>query len=123
MKAVKYMKDPSVKVNKNWGHNKPMISQKSGEYAYLSPLIREVCMQCKDLNVQLMNMLKDVADTQTLKNLAKLNNYRPDILQKVIYEKDIYTILINRLPALCEHDNTNGSCNVEDCAFNPSSND
>ena len=120
MSTIKYMKDPSVKVNKNWGHNKPTISQKPGEYAYMSPLIRELCVQCKDLNVQLMGVLKDITDNQTLENLAILNKRYPDILQKVVYDQDIYTDLINMLPPLCEHYNINGSCSIEGCRFNPS---
>ena len=115
------MKDPSVKVNKNWGHNKPIISQKPGEYAYMSPLIRDLCVRCKDLNVQLMNLLQSInGDSNEAKNLAILNNRYPDILQRVVYDQDIYADLINMLPALCEHYNINGECDEKGCPFNPS---
>ena len=115
------MKDPSVKVNKNWGHNKPTISQKPGEYAYMSPLIRELCVRCKDLNVQLMNVLRTInGDSNEAKNLAILNKRYPDILQKVVYDQDIYADLINTLPPLCEHDNTEKQCDKKGCKFNPS---
>ena len=101
MSTIKYMKDPSVKVNKNWGHNKPTISQKPGEYAYMSPLIRDLCVRCKDLNVQLMNLLQSInSDSNEAQNLAILNNRYPDILQKVVYDQDIYATLIAKLPSL-----------------------
>ena len=120
MRAIKYMKDPSVKVNTNWGHNKPTISQKPGEYGYMSPLIRELCVRCKDLNVQLMNLLNDMSDDDLKKTtLAELNVHYPEILQRVIYNREIYNNIINNLPKLCEHNKRDGKCTVEGCDFNP----
>ena len=121
MSTVKYMKNPSVKINKNWGHNRPVISSTPGEFAYLSPLIREICVQCKDLNIYLMNVLNGMDNGYLEKTtLAKLNAYHPDILRRAIYDQTIYNKIITALPSLCEHYNRNGKCDVEGCIFNTS---
>ena len=127
MSNVNSIKDPSVKVNRNWGHNRPIVSSTPGEYAYLSPLIREVCVRCKDLNVYLMNLLNNMSNikndgTTQLDNtaLVTLNKYHPDILRRVIYDQEIYNNVIEALSLLCEHNNYNGSCDMKDCPFNTS---
>ena len=121
MSNVNYIKDPSVKVNRNWGHNKPIISSTPGEFAYLSPLIREVCVRCKDLNVYLMNVLNEMSKNDLANTtLAELNAHYPEILQRVIYDQDIYDNVIDNLPLLCEHNKRNGECTVKGCLFNPS---
>ena len=98
MSNVNSVKESSVKVNRNWGHNSPIISSTTGEFAYLSPFIREVCVQCKDLNVYIMELLNGI-DNAMLEHttLAELNNRYPEILRRVIYNQDIYNNLIERL--------------------------
>ena len=98
MSNVNSINDPSVKVNRNWGHNRPIISSTPGEFAYLSPLIREVCVRCKDLNVYIMdvlnNMNKDALENTTL---VTLNTRHPELLRRVIYDQEIYNNLIEQL--------------------------
>ena len=121
MSNINSIKDPSVKVNYNWGHNRPIISSTPGEFAYLSPLIREVCVQCKDLNVYIMELLNNMKnDSLQYTRLSELNAYHPEILQRVIYNQDIYNSLIERLPKLCDHYKRDGNCDVEGCNHNPS---
>ena len=101
MSTVKYMKDPSVKINKNWGHNRPVISSTPGEFAYLSRFIREICVQCKDLNIYLMNVLNGMDNDDLAKTtLAELNAYHPDILQRAIYDQTIYNKIITALSSI-----------------------
>lgn len=108
-------------VNKNWARNRPIVSSAPGEFAYLSPFIREVCVQCKDANVYLMNLLNSI-DEAAIKDttLAELNAYHPDILRRVVYDQEIYNKIITALPSLCEHYKREGKCNVEGCNHNPS---
>ncbi len=125
MSNVKYMKDPSVKVNSNRGHNRPIVSSTPGEYAYLSPFIREVCVQCKDLNVYVMNVLNSIVEKEALEDttLAELNAYYPEVLQRVIYDQSTYNNVITNLPLLCSHNKRNGECTEENCTFNTSGNE
>ena len=98
MSNVNSIKNTAVKANRNWGRNRPIVSSKPGEYAYLSPLIREICVQCKDLNVYIMNIINGM-DKEALENttLADLNNYHPNVLRRVLYDQTIYNKLIEQL--------------------------
>ena len=98
MSNVNSIQHTAVKVNRNWGHNRPVVSSKPGEFAYLSPFIREICVQCKDLNLYVMNLINKM-NKESLENttLADLNKYHPNVLRRVIYDQDIYNKLIERL--------------------------
>jgi hypothetical protein len=109
MSSIKYTKDPSCKLNKNWGHNRPAVSPKAGEYAYLSPLIREICVRCKDLNAQLMDIVNKPLSPIALDKLSDLNKTSPEILQRVIYDRDIYENLIKQINL---HEHGNDTANV-----------
>lgn len=98
MSNVNSIKNTSVKLNYNWGHNRPLVSSTIGEYAHLSPFIREVCVQCKDLNVYIMNLIDNMDKNALAKTtLAELNENYPKILQRVIYDQEIYNNFIKRL--------------------------
>lgn len=108
-------------VNKNWAHNRPIVSSVPGKFAYLSPIIREVCIQCKEVNVYIMRLLESMEDTAIKDTtLAELNAYHPDILRRVVYDQEIYNKIITALPSLCEHYKREGKCNVDGCNYNPS---
>ena len=85
-------------LNKNWARNRPIVSSAPGEFAYLSPLIREVCVQCKDVNEYLMELLNSMSD-DAIKDttLADLNKYHPELLRRVIYDQEIYNKIIAAL--------------------------
>ena len=120
MSNINSIKDPAVKVNRNWGHNRPIISSIPGEFARLSTSIREVCVHCKDLNVCIMELLNAMNNDELANTtLAELNAYHPEILQRVIYTQNIYNNLIERLPKLCAHYKRAGNCDVEGCNHNP----
>ena len=121
MSNINSVKGSAVKVKRNWGYNRPTVSSTPGEFAYLSPFIREVCVQCKDLNVLIMELLNNIKDTDLQSTqLSELNAYHPELLQRVIYNQDIYNNLIERLPKLCDHYKRDGNCDVEGCIHNPS---
>ena len=98
MSNVNSTQKTPIKVNRNWGHNRPVVSSKPGEFAYLSPFIREICVQCKDLNLYVMNLINKM-DKEALENttLADLNKYHPNLLRRVIYDRTIYNKLIEQL--------------------------
>ena len=90
------VKDPSVKYNKDWGYNKPKVDPVAGKYAYLSPYIRELAVRCMTINEQLMALLNTMPLSDNAE-MVSLQEKHPEILQRVIYDQDIYDNVINKL--------------------------